>query len=334
VQRWLATTVSHIVATIIALLFITFFTVTIGEVVPKYVALQNPNRWAVRLVLPIYYVLAIVRPLTVLLEGAARLILKPLKIDFSKRHTVMREELPFLISEGADAGELQEEHARVITRALRLTDLQADDVMVPRVDIGFINVDCDSEQLAKKVSDLRHTRLVVVEDDDLDEIVGILHLPDAMRMLSDNNVTVRELTRPAVFVPPNVKLDRLIEIMRTKRTQVLIVRDEHGGTEGLLTLEDIVEEIFGELDDQIESSAPRIERRSDGRIVMRADVRTDELCEFLGLEENPMERESVTTIIHESLNRTPRLGDTVQTPLGMFRVDNMTQRRVTKVSLM
>jgi CBS domain containing-hemolysin-like protein len=114
----------------------------------------------------------------------------------------------------------------------------------------------------------------------------------------------------------------------------MIVRDEHGGTEGLLTLEDIVEEIIGEMDDQVERAQPRIVRRPDGRVVMRADVRTDELADFLALEENPLERETVSAILLESLDRTPRVGDIVDTPLGRFRVDNMARNRITRVALL
>jgi CBS domain containing-hemolysin-like protein len=113
----------------------------------------------------------------------------------------------------------------------------------------------------------------------------------------------------------------------------LIIRDEHGGTAGILTLEDIVEEIFGELDDQVEHAQPRIQQWTDGRIVMRGDVRTDELAEFLRLDENPLPREPVSTIILDEIERVPKIGDSVDTPIGLLRVVNMSRNRITRVSL-
>lgn len=327
------TTGSHLVATVISFLVVTFLTVSIGELVPKYLAIHSPDRWALRLALPTQFILLFVRPLTIVFESFAKLLLKPFKIDVGQKRTVQKEELAALLQESASTGEMKESHAKLVARSLRLTDLQADDIMIPRVDIGYINADGDIADSLEAMSRQRHTRLVVVEDDDLDEIVGILHVQEVFKLLASGEGTIRSVVRPAVFVPPTVTLDRLVETMRSKRTQVLIVRDEHGGTYGLLTLEDIVEEIFGEMDDQLEASAPRIERRSDGRILMRADVRTDELCEFLDLRECPMERENVNTIVLEALNRTPRIGDTVDTPLGQFRVDNMARHRITRVSL-
>lgn len=331
-HRWLGGEGSHVIATILSFLAITFLTVSVGELVPKYVTIRDPERWAIRITLPLKSILTILRPLTYLLEKSATLLLKPFKIQADDRTVVAKEELAAMIFEGASAGEFRESHARFVTRALRLTDLQADDIMVPRVDVGTIDVNASREELVEVISKYRHTRLLVI-DGDPDEVVGILHVQDAFKLMAGDSHDIRAATRPAVFVPPTVTLDRLIETMRSRRTQILVVRDEHGGTEGILTLEDIVEEIFGELDDQLEAEVPRIELRSDGRIVMRADVRTDELCEFLAMEDNPMERESMSTILQLKLDRTPRVGDAVETPFGTLKVDNMARQRVTRVSL-
>jgi CBS domain containing-hemolysin-like protein len=221
----------------------------------------------------------------------------------------------------------------MVTKAIRFTDLRAGDVTIPRVDIVSIDADTPASEIGARLAVQSHTRVIVVEGGDLDEIVGILHLQDAIKLLTGKADNLRAVLRPPIFVPPNLSLEKLIERMQVEKTQMLIIRDEHGGTAGLLTLEDIVEEIFGELDDQVESAQPRIFTWSDGRIIMRGDVRTDELAEYLGMESNPLSRETVSTIILEELERVPKIGDSIDTPIGTLRVVNMSRQRITRVAL-
>ncbi|MDQ2986783.1 MAG: hemolysin family protein [Armatimonadota bacterium] len=325
----------HFMSTAIAFLLVTFLLVVLGELVPKYVTINSPERMLVRIIIPLNFVLLILRPLTAMLEFAGHWVLRPLGIDTRRdqRSAIAKDELAMIIQESRTAGEFDESHARVITKALNFTDLQADDVMIPRVDIISVDVDTPTDELIRQLAAQTHTRVVVVEDGDLDEVVGILHLQDFVRLLAGRVSDLRSAVRQAVFVPPNLSLERLIERMQTDKTQILIIRDEHGGTAGLLTLEDIVEEIFGELDDQVEHAQPRIQTWEDGRIVMRGDVRTDELTEYLGLDENPLPRESVSTIILDEIERTPKIGDSIETDLGLMRVVNMSRHRITRVSL-
>lgn len=325
----------HVIATAIAFLSVTFALVVLGELVPKYLIIRDADRALLILIFPLKVTLVILRPLTFLLEFAGFLVLRPFGIDIRKhrREFIAREEYAALVRESQSAGEFAETHARMVTKALRLADLQADDVMIPRVDVSWIDVNSNMDQAADAICKQPHTRLLAVEGVDLDEVVGILYIQDAMKFVTGKAASLRSVVRPAVFIPPNVSLERIIDIMREKATQMIVVRDEHGGTSGILTLEDIVEEVFGELDDQIERAQPRIEQRSDGRIVMRGDVRTDELADFLGTEDNPLERETISTIIVDALERTPKLGDSIETPLGTLRVDNMTRSRITRVSL-
>ena len=325
----------HFMSTAIAFLLVTFLLVVLGELVPKYVTINSPERMLVRLILPLNFFLLILRPLTAMLEFAGHWVLRPIGIDTRRdqRSAMAKDELAMIIQESRSAGEFDESHAKVITKALNFTDLQADDVMIPRVDVISVNVEDDQQTLLSKMASQTHTRVVVVEDGDLDEVVGILHIQDFVRLMAGRVADVRTAVRPPVFVPPNLSLEKLIERMQEEKTQILIIRDEHGGTAGLLTLEDIVEEIFGELDDQVEHAQPRIQTWVDGRIVMRGDVRTDELAEYLGMDENPLPREPVSTIILDEIERTPKIGDSITTAMGLLRVVNMSRNRITRVSL-
>lgn len=325
----------HVVASAIAFLCVTFLLVVLGELIPKYLVIRGPERILLTLIIPLNATLAVLRPFTVILEGAGYILLRPFGVNIrhDMRSSLAKEELAALIHESRSAGQFAEGHAKVITKALRLADLQADDVMIPRVDIIAVDVALSKEELATKLAQQSHTRVLVVEGGNLDEVVGILHLQDAVRLFAGTAKDVRSIVRPPVFVPPNLSLERLIERMQQEKTQMLIIRDEHGGTAGLLTLEDIVEEIFGELDDQVEHAQPRISRWPDGRVIMRGDVRTDELAEFLQLEDNPLEREPVSTIIMDELERVPKIGDSIETEIGTLRVVNMSRQRITRVAL-
>ena len=325
----------HFMSTAIAFLLVTFLLVVLGELVPKYVTINSPEKSLVRLILPLNFFLLILRPLTAMLEFAGHWALRPFGIDTRRdqRQAMAKDELAMIIQESSSAGEFDESHAKVITKALNFADLQADDVMIPRVDIVSVDADTPADALLSRIASQSHTRLVVVEDGDLDEIVGILHLQDFARLMAGRVPDLRAAVRPPVFVPPNLSLEKLIERMQAEKTQMLIIRDEHGGTAGLLTIEDIIEEIFGELDDQVEHAQPRIQTWVDGRIVMRGDVRTDELAEYLGMDENPLPREPVSTIIVDEIERTPKIGDSIQTALGLLRVVNMSRNRITRVSL-
>jgi CBS domain containing-hemolysin-like protein len=325
----------HFVSGVLAFLVMTFLVVVIGELIPKYLSLRSPDRMLLKVIIPLNAFLLVIRPLTIILEIAGYWILRPFGINIRRqeRNAIAKEELALIVKESSSAGEFEMGHARMVTKTLLLADLQADDIMIPRVDVVSVDADTPRADLAKLLAKQSHTRVVVCEDGDLDEIVGILHLQDALRLISGSGKTARDVMRPAVFVPPNLSLERLVDMMREEKAQMLVVRDEHGGTAGILTLEDIVEEIFGELDDQVEHAQPRISTSPDGRIIMRGDVRTDELADYMRLDENPLEREAVSTIILTGLDRVPKIGDSIETPLGILRVVNMSRRRITRVAL-
>jgi len=136
-----------------------------------------------------------------------------------------------------------------------------------------------------------------------------------------------------VRVPESLTLDRMVEMMRTEKTQMLIVVDEYGGTSGLVTLEDVIEEVFGELEDSLEHERPPVRIFPGGRVSAKADLRYDELLAKLEIEEDQPSHESLATIVVDSLGQVPKLGDTVQTSIGLMRVENMARNRITRVGI-
>jgi putative hemolysin len=221
-----------------------------------------------------------------------------------------------------------------VSKALRLDQKTAEDLMNHRVDIQWLPLEITREELAQELKKIPHSRIPVARGD-LDDIVGVVYLQDLVGRWDDPDFTLESILRPAEFVPESMGADRLVQRMREAKTQILIVSDEYGGTSGLLTLEDITEEVFGDLEDRLEADRPPIERVNDKRIVARADVRYDEVLEFLDYED-PSETyttETLSEIVMEELKRIPVVGDTVPIPIGTLRVDHMTRRRVIRVSV-
>lgn len=334
-QALLGSSVPPAVAVIISYLVITYVIVVVGELVPKYVALRAPEKIAHFTVGPLAVFSRVVSPLVWLVRASAALLLKPFGIDVESSAQVMeKDEMLLMIRAGESLGTLEKGHAEMVSRALKLDGLTARDVMIHRLDISWLDVNTPRDELLKKLEELPHSRIPVCNGD-IDEVVGIAYLHDLVKLLSRHEkLGIDSVIRPAIAVPENLGLDRIVGRMRDDRTQIVIVMDEYGGTSGLITLEDVVEELFGELEDSLESERPPIEIHASGRVVARASVRFDELVSKLEVEldEEPS-TDTLAELIMNSVGRVPQVGDQIETPIGTIRVDNMARRRITRVSL-
>ncbi|MBS1723992.1 MAG: HlyC/CorC family transporter [Armatimonadetes bacterium] len=311
--------------------------VILGELVPKYVALRNPERVALLSAPILRWAGLLLAPLVWLTSRASALILRPfgIRLDQAASDSMSREELAILVKESHEEGHFADSQATVINKALKFDKLDAADVMIHRVDIKWLEKASDRESLPEKLKGIPHSRIPVCSGD-IDELDGIVYLQDIVKAWDEPGFTLESVLRPAVFVPENLTLDKVIQRMREDKTQMLIVRDEYGGTAGLLTLEDVVEEVFGELQDTLEGERPPIERMGSTRITARADVRYDEILDFLGFEpgNEPYTTETLAEIVANVLERVPKLGDTVELPIGKLKVENMARSRVTRLVLL
>lgn len=321
---------------VLSLIIVTYVLVLFGELVPKYAAYDRPERLAMLSIRPLKAILLLGTPLIWFVEKSGATILRLLngnKASAISEDALSKDELLLMLRAGVSDGALDREHGQVVTRALRFDVLDAADIMIHRLDIKWIPIDTGPDELLQKVGATGHSRVPVCRDH-IDDVVGILYVQDLMKSFAAGPIDLEKVIRPVEVVPETLSLTKLVERMREAKSQILLVTDEYGGTSGLVTLEDIVEEIFGDLEDQIETERPPIERVSSLRISARADVRYDELVEFLGLEAtDETSTESIATIVSERLERVPKLGDQVADELGLFRVENMARRRITRIGL-
>jgi putative hemolysin len=284
---------------------------------------------------PLDVFISVCKPIISLATFTSQLILKPMGINVKDtgKETIERDELLTILQMTSTDGVLEKEHANMVTRALRLDMLAARDVMVHRLDIQWLDIDLAGSELLTRINKIRHTRIPVCRGD-VDDIVGIVYLVDVLRLVQTNEFKLDKIVRPFIAIPENLPIERIITTMRDEKTQILIVMDEYGGTSGLISLEDVVEEVFGEMEDGPESERQPVEVHASGRVSAKAELRLDELISRLGLDPQLDEStETLANMIVNGLERIPRPGDTIESSIGLMRVENMARRRITRVGI-
>ncbi|HCP01129.1 MAG: magnesium/cobalt efflux protein [Alphaproteobacteria bacterium] len=248
----------------------------------------------------------------------------------------VRDTIGELIEEAGDeAAPINPDEGALIANILKLHDLTAEDVMVPRADIVATDQDCELESLADLMSREAHSRIPLYQSH-LDKVVGFVHIKDVLStMRSSPRLAVRELTREILFAAPSIRvLDLLLE-MRAQRTHMAIVVDEFGGVDGLVTIEDLVEEIVGEIEDEHDEEGLRITRDPDGSIVADARAEIEDLEELIGPFVDDAEREEIDTlggVVFSIVDRVPRRSEVVTHASGVeFVVVDADARRIKRL---
>ena len=250
---------AHTAAMVVAFFLITFLHVILGELVPKSVALQKPEATTMALARPLAVTVTLFQPLIWSLNGLGNLLLGAigLKAATGQEAVHSTQELEFLVRESHKAGVLDDLEKRMLQRTFRFSETLVVEVMVPRSDIIALDLSQPLETLLDQASETSRTRLPAFERS-IDEIVGILYLQDLFRMARRQETDLRPLLRAPLYVPETIHLDDMIERFRKHNTQLAVIVDEHGGTAGIVTLEDIFEAVFGQIQDQNEDPTPTL----------------------------------------------------------------------------
>lgn len=276
--------VAHSVAVTSVLLVLTVAQVLLGELVPKSLALQSPTRLALITVIPMQWSRALFRPLIRVLNGSGVALLRLLRMPAaSHRHVHSPDELEMLIAESHDGGFLEREEQQRLRRALQLTQRTARQLMVPRPAIDAVDIRWPQARILQKALDSPHTRLPVY-DGALDRPIGVLHTRDlAAGFARHQHVDhVRTLVRPIPAVPESVTGDELLRFFREQKAHQAIVIDEHGGVAGLVTLQDVVSVLLGDVGDEFRAGvAPAVETLGDGRLRISGQLPLADLPQWL-----------------------------------------------------
>lgn len=307
--RWIS---AHAVASIAAVAFLTYLHVVLGEMVPKSLALQSPARVAMAIAVPMRGIQLALYPLVMALNGIGNGVLRLAGVDRSaagEESVRTTDELSFIVAESRAGGLLPTEPARIVQELLEFGGLTAGEVMVPRTRIVAFPLGADQSQVADVLQDRRHTRFPVF-DGSLDNVMGAVHVKELLVRLRGGGAVDASLLRTVPFVPATEPLDRVLATLRRTRSHLAVVMDEHGGTAGILTLEDLFEEVVGDIADAGET--PAIRTNEGGRAMVAGTVRVDELGEALGLVLEHPDVDTVSGLIIAGLGRPPRVGDRVE----------------------
>ncbi|MGH8886922.1 MAG: hemolysin family protein [Egibacteraceae bacterium] len=332
--------VRHTIAFTVALSVVVFLHVVLGEMVPKSWAISHPERSALSLARPFRAFALVFRPaihvLNALANGVVRLCGVTPQGELAVAHSPT--DLALLLKESAEHGTLEAEQTVLLARALELPDLDAQAAMVPRRDIVSVAATASVAQLERIAAETGHSRLPVHRGD-LDRFIGILHVKDLLGLSGDERAgtTAQTLARAALVTPESRPLTDLMLDMREQRQHVALVVDEYGSVSGLITLEDVIEELIGEFEDESDrprgDHGPQFPRRADGALLVPGTLRPDELEAQTGLRLPSGDYETIAGFVISSLGRLPTVGDTVRFPGSCLEVTRVERHRLVELAV-
>jgi len=296
----------------IAVAVLTYAHIVLGEMVPKSLALHYPERTAFAVTPPMLWTRTALYPLVMGLNAVGNALLRAAGIRRSStgsEQTHTAEELRAIVEESEGGGLLEREAGKLLRELFEFGELTAGEVMVPRVQIVGLRRGATQPEIAEALHAARHTRYPVYEGD-LDHIVGMVHVKDLLRRLLAGEPLRVDEVRSVPFVPETSTLDAVLDVMRRERSEMLVVLDEHGGTAGLLTTEDLSEEVVGEIEEGRPATAP-VWTDAEGRVRAAGTARIDEVGERFGMALDHPDVDTVSGLVLALLDRPPRSGDVV-----------------------
>ena len=325
-------TLGEELAVILVTFVISYLNLVLGELVPKRMALANPEKFALRIARPIVFLSRVFKPLVTLLSASTDFISRILGIPQESVYSVTDEELKLFIAEQRT---LPPDERRLINEVFDFGDTLAYEVMTPRTDMVCIEDNATIKD-ALELSLQSHFSRLPVYQGDLDNIIGFVHIKDILPHLSkgDMNKPVREIMRPIHFVPLTKRAMELLKELQQKRINMAIVLDEYGGTAGLVTIEDLLEDLVGEIRDEHDRETAPYRKIGDDEYLVDASLPIESLNELLGLSLPESEEfESVGGLIMELLGKVPEEGEMVEVDDYQLKVERMKGKRILTLRL-
>ncbi|MBN1120250.1 MAG: HlyC/CorC family transporter [Anaerolineae bacterium] len=339
VGEWIAelvsikTTAANVIVYLILVPAAALLVFAFTEVLPELVALHDPVRWAMlmapiaRLTVTIFY------PLVRLMLAFRRTISVPLGSDPDSTAIVTEEEIMTLVDAGEEEGSIEQEEKEMIYSIFQLDETLAREIMVPRIDVVALEINTPLEEARKVIIDAGHSRIPVFEES-LDHIKGLLYAKDLLEVWHEGkqSVDLSSLLRTALFVPESKRVSDLLHELQNQKVHLAIVIDEYGGTAGLVTIEDIVEEIVGEiLDEYDEDEEAAFEKLADDEYLFDARIDLDDFNRLLNTELSDELGDTLGGFIYAQLGKVPEPGETVETEHLEIEVVSVIDRRIRKV---
>lgn len=317
----------------IVIVLTTYLSLIIGELVPKQIALRSPEPIAAMMATPMLWLSKITGPFVWLLDGTTALVFRLLRMNRESENHVTAEELHLVVAEATKSGVIDDSERQIITGVVRLADRPVREVMTPRTDVDWIDADNDVQVIRAALSETPHTRIPVIEGS-IDKVIGVVQSRDvAAALFRGEKLDVRKLMRKAEVVPDQIEAMDALNRLRVADVPMLLVHDEYGHFEGIVTPADLLSAIAGEFaSDQDIGTEPSIVEREDGSFLISGSMSADSLADKLGLELED-ERDYATAAGHALyvLKHLPQVGEVFEDQGWRFEVVDMDGRKIDKL---
>ena len=329
------TALVHSISFIIAFSIITFFHVVFGELAPKSLAIQRAESLALTLAAPMQFFYYLFYPGVILLNGAANkvLLLFGLEDDPDHRGSHSEEELRMLISASYKEGQIKKSEQLLLQNVFKFEKKVAEEIMVPRPQVVFLDQSNRLENNIEIARNAKHTRFPIC-DGSPDRVVGLIHIKDIF-YAEDNALDISDLKREMMFVPEGMLLDKLLQEFQKSHQHMAVVVDEYGGTAGIVTMDNILEELVGEIQDEFDQEEPEIKSQSDGSLLVSGSLDIDAAMEELGLplKEHLDEYNTLAGYTLGQLGHFPKVGDTLTLGKYQLEIIKMEDKRIDQFRL-
>lgn len=329
-------------ADMISFIFITFvisyITLVLGELVPKRVALEFSEKIALSVARPILFLSKIAFPVVKLLTSSTNLVVKLLGgSEKSHEDKITEEEIRLMINVGEETGIFRETETDMINSIFEFDNTVVKEVMTPRTDIAAINIDATVDEIFDVIVEEHFSRIPVYEET-IDNIIGLLYVKDLFGMVKygkEFKISLKDIIRPAYFVPEYKKIDELFKEMQKSKTHIAIVIDEYGGTAGLITIEDLLEEIVGNIFDEYDDEVLEFEKIDDDTYIINGMLSIDEVNDIMHTElpEDELEFDTISGMVLSLSGKMPEVGDEAEFDGVQFRIEEVDDKRITKIKV-
>lgn len=321
------------VSVVVLLFVVSGLTLIVGEIIPRSIAQRQPERIALLVAQPLRWIEWVERPVVALVLGISNLLIKPFGLTATFTAPVItEEELKTLLEASQREGVIEQDEKEMLRNIITFGDTVVHEVMTPRIDVKAADVATSIDKLVKMIVDSGHSRIPIFEGS-VDSIIGIIHAKDLLPALMPGagSADLRTMMRQVTFIPENKRVDELLDEFRRSNSQLAIVQDEYGGTAGLVSLEDLLEEIVGEIQDEYDAEQPSVVHEEDGSAVVDARMNIEDVNEELDLSIPDDDFDTIGGYVFGLFGRLPLQGETVADDGMNFTIAEADGRRVYKI---
>lgn len=323
------------ISIIIITMILSFFTLVFGELVPKRLAMKNYEKIAFATIGIIRFIYMLTVPFVKLLTVSTNVVSKLFGVSEKDEEVVTEEEIKMMIDEGEEKGSIEENEKELINNVFEFNDTTVSEIMTHRTDIYALNIDTNVNDLIEELEEYRYSRIPVYEDN-IDEIKGILYLKDLLKYVkSKRNIKLKSIIRPAYFVARSKPIDELFKELQKNNNQMAIVLDEYGGTAGLVTMEDILEELVGDIFDEYDEIENEYEKIDENTYLVSGSINISDLSKILGIEIEEGDYDTLSGYLQEQLGRIPEDEEkpVIETPKATYKIEEYEDKRIIKVKI-